>query len=235
MDKDKIDFKKLGAFFDQDSIEWKPNSCGLKQDGKPYAMLLAYITARAIQDRLDNICGNENWSVEYKHLDKGVMCGLSIKVNGAWICKWDGAPETQIEAFKGSISGAFKRAAVLWGIGRYLYDLDTTFAKFTTDKSGTPIKIKKDKKDPGTWLKYVRPNMPDRFLPPVPLEKYIIPFGDFKGFRLCDVENEKLAEFANYLIVQSPEGKPMSEPVQKCVDKIEEYLKPAYAIGGNGD
>jgi hypothetical protein len=38
---------------------------------------------------------------------------------GQW--RWD----THVEAEKGKCSDAFKRAAVVWGIGRYLYGLST--------------------------------------------------------------------------------------------------------------
>ena len=51
-----------------------------------------------------------------------MVCNLSIRVGGEWISKEDGAPFTDFEAFKGGISDALKRAAVKYGIGRYLYD-----------------------------------------------------------------------------------------------------------------
>jgi hypothetical protein len=52
-----------------------------------------------------------------------------------WIAKENGSPETDIESFKGGISGAFKRVASSgYGIGRYLYELDTTFAECSMTK-----------------------------------------------------------------------------------------------------
>ena len=58
-----------------------------------------------------------------------VICTLSIadmdnQGKTVWIAKSDGAGSTDVEGDKGGISDAFKRAAVKWGIGRYLYDLD---------------------------------------------------------------------------------------------------------------
>ena len=38
-----------------------------------------------------------------------------------WISKSDGADDSNIEGAKGGLSDAFKRAAVKFGIGRYLY------------------------------------------------------------------------------------------------------------------
>jgi hypothetical protein len=51
------------------------------------------------------------------------------------VTKWDGAQESQIEATKGGLSGAMKRAAVQWGIGRYLYDLEEGFAQLSAGKA----------------------------------------------------------------------------------------------------
>jgi hypothetical protein len=91
-------------------------------------MVLAYVTNRAIMERLDNVCGPEGWRNEYiAGPSGGLLCGLSIKVEDEWITKWDGAENTDIESVKGGLSNAMKRAAVQWGIGRYLYNLDATY------------------------------------------------------------------------------------------------------------
>ena len=76
---------------------------------------------RAIMDRLDKVCGVENWMNQFKEFKSGLLCGISIRIDGEWITKWDGAQETQIEPFKGGLSDSMKRAAVQWKIGRYLY------------------------------------------------------------------------------------------------------------------
>lgn len=46
---------------------------------------------------------------------------------GQWIDKTDGAEDSDIEAVKGGLSDAFKRAAVKWNIGRYLYSFNTVW------------------------------------------------------------------------------------------------------------
>ena len=43
--------------------------------------------------------------------------------NGSWVTKSDSADYTDIEEIKGGASSALKRAAAVWGIGRYLYYL----------------------------------------------------------------------------------------------------------------
>jgi hypothetical protein len=58
-----------------------------------------------------------------EYYQKGVKCRLSIRVGDEWITKEDGAANTSIEGVKGGISQALRRAAVKFGIGRYLYNL----------------------------------------------------------------------------------------------------------------
>lgn len=41
-----------------------------------------------------------------------------------WVWKWDVGKETSIEKEKGAASDSFKRAAVKWGIGRFLYAIE---------------------------------------------------------------------------------------------------------------
>ena len=70
--------------------------------------------------RLDDVVGPENWSCKYPFTG---CCEISIHVYGRWVTKSNGAGESDFEGEKGQYSDSFKRAAVLWGVGRYLYDL----------------------------------------------------------------------------------------------------------------
>ncbi|MCM7619843.1 Rad52/Rad22 family DNA repair protein [Enterobacter vonholyi] len=119
----------LDAPFASEDIEWRIQQVGKNNNGI-WAKVLAYVTNRAIMKRLDEVCGKAGWRNEYRDIPNngGVECGISIKVEGEWITKWDAAENTQVEAVKGGRSGAMKRAAVQWGIGRYLYNLEEGFA-----------------------------------------------------------------------------------------------------------
>ena len=89
----------------------------------PGGKQLAYIDARDVADRLDEVVGQAFWQNRYTCVNGVTVCEIGIKVDDeSWIWKSDGAPETTIEAEKGALSDAFKRAAVKWGIARYLYD-----------------------------------------------------------------------------------------------------------------
>jgi len=115
--------KALQAPFDLNDIEWRVQR-GVKTRNGDKAVVMAYITNRAIQKRLDNLFSPFGWKNEFHEWrNEGVMCGISILWNGEWVTKFDGADATGVEGTKGGFSASQKRAAVEWGIGRYLYDL----------------------------------------------------------------------------------------------------------------
>lgn len=115
---------ELKAPFKAKEVHWR-------QQGKPdngQVMVLAYIDARDVMKRLDDVVGMENWQSRFTETPKGkTICELSLRIEGEWITKCDGAGDTQVEADKGAISDAFKRAAVSFGIARYLYYLPTSW------------------------------------------------------------------------------------------------------------
>lgn len=122
-----LDLRKPFASSD---IEWRITRSGVKQNGDVWALCTAYVTNRAIMDRLDDVCGQAGWFNQYAPgPGGGLLCGISIKVDSEWVTKWDGADNTQIEAVKGGLSGSMKRAAVQWGVGRYLYNVEEGYAK----------------------------------------------------------------------------------------------------------
>jgi len=121
--------------FEANEIEWRQQSQGVSSNGKPWCMVLAYVSNRAIMNRLDSVCVLVGWQNEYKTgANGGAICGISVKVENEWVTKYDGADNTQVEAVKGGLSAAMKRAGVQWGIGRYLYYLDATFANTQIEK-----------------------------------------------------------------------------------------------------
>lgn len=158
-----MDLDKLDEPFAADDIEWRVQQCGVTAQGKPWAMVLAYVTNRAIMKRLDEVCGKAGWKNEFQPApDSGVMCGISLKVDGEWITKWDAAENTQVEAVKGGMSGAMKRAAVQWGIGRYLYMLEEGFAEVSLDKK---VGWNRAKSKDGKQIFWTPPRLPNWALP----------------------------------------------------------------------
>lgn len=123
-----LNLARLREPFPAADLEWRVQQCGTK-NGRVWVRVVAYVTARAIQDRLDAVCGPENWKNVFRPGPAGgVLCGLAIRIAGEWITKWNGAENTDIESVKGGLSAATKRAAVEWGIGRYLYGIEEGWA-----------------------------------------------------------------------------------------------------------
>lgn len=151
--------RKLHEPFHPLDIEWRIQSSG-KNNNKIWARCLAYVTNRAIMQRLDKVMKPHNWKNEFcAGPQGGVMCGLSLRVDGEWITKWDGADNTAIEGTKGGFSDSMKRSAVQWGIGRYLYKLDAGYA--SVSEQGKNSAKTKD----GTWFRWDAPTLPEWALP----------------------------------------------------------------------
>lgn len=130
--KDSEIWKELAKPFDDEEIEWRVQRCG-KNDGKVWALIVPYIQARAIMNRLDSVLGVVGWSDSYSAVhaaEYGISCRLTIhRGDKPSITKEDAAECTKVHPIKGGYSDALKRAAVKFGMGRYLYTVDTVFAE----------------------------------------------------------------------------------------------------------
>jgi hypothetical protein len=120
----------LAAPFPPDHLHFKPAVVTGNR-----ALALAYVDARAIQDRLDTVLGVDGWQDDYEALPDGsVVCKLRCRIGGEWIIKTDvGGPSEQPDGgdrLKAAFSDALKRAAVKFGIGRYLYRLPTQWVDY---------------------------------------------------------------------------------------------------------
>ena len=106
---------------------------------------LTYIDKRALENRLDTVCGPQGWWNEFQATDRGMICTIHILVpiderdscygdtyKWTWCSKSDGGGaegmvkkagvEDEDNDFKSEFTNAFRRAAQdAWGIGRYLY------------------------------------------------------------------------------------------------------------------
>lgn len=135
------DIAKLKAPFPPETISWR---VGATNQDKTKGMALAYIDARDVMERLDEVCGMEGWQCRYPHANGKTVCEIGVIFDWTdpptWIWKSDGAGDTDFEGTKGALSDAFKRAAVRWGIGRYLYGLDAPWVAI--EPMGRSYKIK---------------------------------------------------------------------------------------------
>ncbi len=112
----------------------------MKSGEKCKVLVFTYVQARAIQNRLDGVLGGNNWYDCYSAGPAGgVICSLSLRINGEWITKQGMAENTQIEAVKGGESEAFKRAAYKWSIGRYLYEMPEKWCEAVVKGKGVVL------------------------------------------------------------------------------------------------
>ncbi|SRR5579883_1167159 len=138
-------FARLRAPFPVDLVQWR---VGARTKDKARGQALPYLNARLVQDRLDEVMGPANWRNELMAAPggNGLMCVISLRINGEWINKTDVAQQDEVPenaqdqekareiAVKGAASDAFKRAAVLWGIGRYLYAFEAPWVDLEKER-----------------------------------------------------------------------------------------------------
>lgn len=87
---------------------------------------LHYITARTAMNRLDAVVGPSNWWDDYTPHESSVLCRLTIRLpDGQTLTKCDAGGYAGMadsgDDDKSGYSDAFKRAAVKFGVARYLY------------------------------------------------------------------------------------------------------------------
>lgn len=251
---------KLNEPFKESEIEWRIGRSGKKGNGQVWAMCLAYVQARAIMNRLDEVCGPGFWKPEYRFIpasqgtEPGVIATISILVGDQWIAKEDGAEQTDIESFKGGLSSALKRAGVVWGIGRYLYGLEEGFAQIVPQgtKDGQWAKTKD-----GAEFYWIPPTLPQWALPQgetqkptlprivpeapphnegfPPSDDYKITFGKFNKRTLEEVGAADLRKYVEYLEgVVSKTGKPLSPIAIDFVERASSFIAAFENRGADG-
>ena len=124
----------LAAPFDPAEIRWKPQAVSGNR-----ALAVAYVNARVVMDRLDETLGVDGWQDRYQLLPDGsAVCQLPCRIEERWIVKSDvGSPSEQPDEgdrHKAAFSDALKRAAVKFGVGRYLYSLPKVWTDYDPQK-----------------------------------------------------------------------------------------------------
>ena len=126
--------KRLQAPFPAHMVSWKPGA--LTRD-KTRAMMMAFVDARAVMDRLDNTCPDD-WSfdaVEVPGAKAPTVRGTLTILGVSRTDFGEGDPTTDAgNSYKAASSDALKRCAVHFGIGRYLYDLPRQWVDWDEQK-----------------------------------------------------------------------------------------------------
>lgn len=129
--------EELKAPFPSKLVKWR---VGQKNNGRGLA--LAYVDSRTVMGRFDEVLGVGGWQRQHSFGTNGeVLCSIGINIDKQWVWKTDGAAQTNYESEKGGLSDSFKRAAVNWGVGRYLYYLDSKWVNLKKGKIDKPPKL----------------------------------------------------------------------------------------------
>lgn len=134
-------WQKLSEPFPPEEVQWRIEA--LSKDRKR-ALVVPYVDARTVLDRLDRVVGPEGWHDEYQVLadaertlkdERGerqerlveVKCHLTV----LGVTKEDVG---EGDSLKAAFSDALKRAAVKFGVGRYLYRLEKQWVDYDAEK-----------------------------------------------------------------------------------------------------
>lgn len=115
---------------------------------KPQATCVAYIDSRDVQDALDANC---LWSDRYYEENGMLFCEITIYADGREYKRSDTGSESQADAQKGHSSDAFKRAAVKFGVGRFLYNQKIQYVQANEIKTKTNYPYVIDSKGKRIW------------------------------------------------------------------------------------
>lgn len=153
----EIDWAALAAPFAPEDVSFRLQ--GNPRDGKTSAVVVAYLDARNVQQRLDDVCDPDGWSFDWQPIVTNNSAVLVAKgtLTIAGVSKSDVGDAGQTEPSKASVSDSLKRAAVLFGIGRYLYDLPTMYAE--CEKHGAGWYMARGEEDK-LRTRYLRPASP---------------------------------------------------------------------------
>lgn len=98
---------------------------------KKKGIFVPYIEARDVFNRLDSAC-KFGWETSFKEIAGHIFGGIGVVMEDRTVIwKWDTGMRVETDpgnkmydqGAKGSASDSLKRAAVQWGIGRFLYEL----------------------------------------------------------------------------------------------------------------
>ncbi len=157
----------LAIPFDLAVVQWRVTEWS--DDGRR-GLMLPYADPRAYSDRLNDLFTPAGWSRKYtvqasapvQRSKRGPAAKILVtcEVTIACIGSNSGTGEDWSDkenALTGAEAQAFKRALSLFGLGRYLYDLDGEWVEL--DPHGLPTKIPKLPRwaTPNGWLAGLRP------------------------------------------------------------------------------
>lgn len=124
--------------FPTNTIKVKPQS--VTQD-QSKGLVTYYVDARIVAERLNEAVGSDNWTDEYRVISgphEGTPVECRLTVNGVTKCDVGQVKPGELDdkSWKSAYSDAFKRAAVKFGVGAYLYESPNVWAETKVGHNG---------------------------------------------------------------------------------------------------
>lgn len=228
------DIQVLSEPFDEKTISVKVQSFNRE---RTKAMLVCYLQHTDVYARIEKV--DPAWTSEVVQTEKGhesYLVRVKMTIKGVSRDNFGEGGD-----LKGATSDAIKRAAMLFGIGRYLYDSETVWIPYTenTDryKSFTLEDYKKSLRKDQSPLPVRKSNDPPWIAPEQPTEEdgstipldYRVQFGKWKGRGLEDIYKnfgpEQMSSYHTFLRESSEKkGIAITGQVLEFMEKCEEFL-----------
>lgn len=121
----------LAAYFPRDEIKWRVQGKVIERQGQPArARVICYLDSVSVMQRLDEVLGPDGYDYDWS---AGIVSGNDM-MTAKGVLTIGGSQRADLgeagnnEKSKGAVRDALKRAAVLYGIGRYLHRIGTAHA-----------------------------------------------------------------------------------------------------------
>ena len=135
LDKTNI-WSALAAPLPEGVVAWRQDGRAVQRDGRWYARFVAYIDANTVRERLDGVVPGE-WDLTLDLLptiaadeNDEANCSFKARLQILGVIREDVGTGRD---YKSAATDAFKRAAVRFGIGHELYQLDTNWVQVDGD------------------------------------------------------------------------------------------------------
>jgi len=213
------------------SYKWRVQSFSKK---KPEATCVAYIDSRDVMDRLDQVCVY-GWQRRHLEIKGNIYAEVVIVMpDGSVQWRMDCGTESSTEKEKGESSDSFKRAAVNFGVGRFLYDLEIKRmpANAKKESSNWPYVVDNNGKQVWDLTDHINsmntaPKQPKKHTEPSNLT---VDDAQFKKLNeLLDVTGTDKEKFCNHYGIPSVSAMPASK-FSEAVEKLNTKLKAQ--VGG---
>lgn len=89
MENKKTIEQKLEELKKTIEFKWRVQSLIPNKTAPKEAIMIPYVDARDVQDRLDDVIGASGWQNKYEQIGASLHCNIGIKIYDEWVWKSD--------------------------------------------------------------------------------------------------------------------------------------------------